>query len=143
MSLGHAGAPNCACTCTSRVRRWNPTIVGVFSFVHACEHGSLHELHVDMMQWMGHATALQSDVCCLCLVSHDIPVPIASDLTVRDRDFVPSPHEGLHALHELHSFMTQSTGHGWVLHAVDCSRSWLSQLVPPCLPSTTRLHPES
>jgi len=78
--------------------------------------------HVDQLaqsftsQSTGHSPALQASSA--CAKGHALPPCVAWACTVRERDRVPTPHVLSHASHAGHGFMTQSTGHAWVLHAI-------------------------
>ena len=81
---------------------------------------SVHAVHDDTTQSTGHTCALHA----FSSVSSGQVVPLncALVITSRFRCALPPPHDSEHVDHEDHEDVTQSTGHGEVLHTAVSSR---------------------
>jgi hypothetical protein len=100
--------PSRASVRTVRDRDWVPYPLAPSQ--QDCVQG-VHLLNVLSWQSTGQACGLQVRA---WAAGHAAPPCLAATFTVRERDWVPVPHDSEHMVHAFHS-CSQSMGHGWVL----------------------------
>ena len=82
---------------------------------------SVKEVQLLTWQSMGHGIGLHTAV--FVREGHTLPRFVAAVMTERNDDWMPPPHEAVHALAVVHDDTTQSPGHAFVLQPTVCERA--------------------